>query len=139
MANKHVDVVTVGAGWTAGVLAEQLTRAGLTVVSLERGEIRDTALNFSHDHDELRYQVRRDMMINLQNETWTWRPGPKDTALPMRQYGSFNPGRGTGAPECTGPPSTGASTRPTFNTAPTTSSATEKRSFPWETGSRIGR
>jgi len=96
MANKHVDVVTVGAGWTAGVLAEQLTRAGLTVVSLERGEIRDTALNFSHDHDELRYQVRRDMMINLQNETWTWRPGPKDTALPMRQYGSFNPGRGTG-------------------------------------------
>ncbi len=96
MANKHVDVVTVGAGWTAGVLAEQLTRAGLTVVSLERGEIRDTALNFSHDHDELRYQVRRDMMINLQNETWTWRPSPKDTALPMRQYGSFNPGRGTG-------------------------------------------
>jgi len=79
-----------------GILAEQLTRAGLTVVSLERGEIRDTALNFSHDHDELRYQVRRDMMINLQNETWTWRPSPRDTALPMRQYGSFNPGRGTG-------------------------------------------
>jgi len=96
MANKHVDVVTVGAGWTGGILAEQLTRAGLTVVSLERGEIRDTALNFSHDHDELRYQVRRDMMINLQNETWTWRPSPRDTALPMRQYGSFNPGRGTG-------------------------------------------
>ncbi len=76
--------------------AEQLTRAGLKVVSLEQGEIRDTALNFSHDHDELRYQVRRDMMVDLQNETWTWRPSPKDTALPMRQYGSFNPGKGTG-------------------------------------------
>jgi gluconate 2-dehydrogenase alpha chain len=96
MANEHVDVVTVGAGWTAGVLAEQLTRAGLKVVSFEQGDIRDTALNFSHDHDELRYQVRRDMMVNLQNETWTWRPSPKDGALPMRQYGSFNPGMGTG-------------------------------------------
>ena len=96
MANEHVDVVTVGAGWTAGILAEQLTRAGLKVVSFEQGEIRDTALNFSHDHDELRYQVRRDMMVDLQNETWTWRPSPKDTALPMRQYGSFNPGKGTG-------------------------------------------
>lgn len=96
MANEHVDVVTVGAGWTGGILAEQLTRAGLKVVSFEQGEIRDTALNFSHDHDELRYQVRRDMMVDLQNETWTWRPSPKDTALPMRQYGSFNPGKGTG-------------------------------------------
>jgi len=96
MALPHVDVVTVGAGWTAGILAEQLTRAGLTVVSLEQGEIRDTELDFSHDHDELRYQVRRDMMVDLQNETWTWRPSPKDTALPMRQYGSFNPGKGTG-------------------------------------------
>lgn len=96
MANDHVDVVTIGAGWTAGILAEQLTRAGLTVVSLEQGEIRDTSLNFSHDHDELRYQVRRDMMVDLANETWTWRPSPKGTALPMRQYGSFNPGKGTG-------------------------------------------
>jgi gluconate 2-dehydrogenase alpha chain len=96
MALPHVNVVTIGAGWTAGILAEQLTRAGHTVVSLEQGEIRDTELNFSHDHDELRYQVRRDMMVDLQQETWTWRPSPKDTALPMRQYGSFNPGKGTG-------------------------------------------
>ena len=65
MANEHVDVVTVGAGWTAGILAEQLTRAGLKVVSLEQAEVGDTALNFSHDHDELRYQVRRDMMVDL--------------------------------------------------------------------------
>lgn len=96
MALPHVNVVTVGAGWTAGILAEQLTRAGQTVVSLEQGEIRDTELNFSHDHDELRYQVRRDMMVDLQQETWTWRPSPRETALPMRQYGSFNPGKGTG-------------------------------------------
>ena len=32
-----VDVVTVGAGWTGGILAQQLTAAGLKVVSLEQG------------------------------------------------------------------------------------------------------
>ncbi len=96
MQLPRVDVVTVGAGWTGGILAEQLTRAGLSVVSLEQGELRDTADDFSHNHDELRYQVRRDMMVDLANETWTWRPTPGDTALPMRQYGSFNPGKGVG-------------------------------------------
>jgi len=35
-------------------------------------------------------------MVDLSRETWTWRPSPKDTALPMRQYGSFNPHQGVG-------------------------------------------
>jgi len=91
-----VDVVTVGAGLTAGILAQQLTAAGKTVVSLEMGPERHTATNFAHDHDELRYQIRRDMMVDLQFETWTWRPNPKGTALPMRRYGAFNPGKGVG-------------------------------------------
>lgn len=96
--NKHVDVVTVGAGWTAGIIAQQLTAEGLSVVSLEQGPERTTNPDFTSpwEHDELRYQVRRDMMVNLDQETWTWRPSPKNTALPMRQYGSFNPGQGTG-------------------------------------------
>jgi len=91
-----VDVVTVGAGWTAGILAQQLTAAGLNVVSLEQGPWRTTENNYKHDHDELRYQIRRDMMVDLQQETWTWRPDPKSPSLPMRQYGSFNPGKGVG-------------------------------------------
>ena len=91
-----VDVVTIGAGWTAGILAQQLTAAGMTVVSLEQGPLRTTEENFQHPHDELRYQTRRDMMVDLSQETWTWRPGPSGTALPMRQYGSFNPGKGVG-------------------------------------------
>lgn len=93
-----VDVVTVGAGWTAGILAQQLTAEGLSVVSLEQGEMRQTDPDFQApwEHDELRYQVRRDMMVDLSQETWTWRPAPKDRALPMRQYGSFNPGKGVG-------------------------------------------
>jgi len=96
--NKKVDVVTVGAGFTAGILAQQLTAAGYSVVSLEQGPVRMTDPDFEapYEHDELRYQVRRDMMVDLQRETWTWRPSPKGTALPMRQYGSFNPGQGTG-------------------------------------------
>lgn len=91
-----VDVVTVGAGWTAGILAQQLTKAGLKVVSLEQGTWRMTDPDFTHDHDELRFQVRRDLMVDLAHETWTWRPNPKSPALPMRQYGSFNPGKGVG-------------------------------------------
>ncbi len=41
-----VDVVTVGAGWTAGILAQQLTAEGLSVVSLEQGEMRQTNPDF---------------------------------------------------------------------------------------------
>ncbi|MGI8643163.1 MAG: GMC family oxidoreductase [Thermomicrobiales bacterium] len=93
-----VDVVTVGAGWTSGILAQQLTAEGMSVVSLEQGPMRETHPDFTApwEHDELRYQVRRDMMVDLSQETWTWRPGPNNTALPMRQYGSFNPGKGVG-------------------------------------------
>jgi len=93
-----VEIVTVGAGWTAGILAQQLTAAGHQVVSLEQGPWRTTQDDFAspQPHDELRFQVRRDMMVDLQQETWTWRPSPTDTALPMRQYGAFNPGKGVG-------------------------------------------
>lgn len=93
-----VDVVTIGAGWTAGIIAQQLTAAGIKVVSLEQGPYRHTETNFAHPviHNELRFQVRRDMMVDLQEETWTWRPNPSAPSLPMRQYGSFNPGKGVG-------------------------------------------
>jgi gluconate 2-dehydrogenase alpha chain len=96
--NQKVDVVTVGAGWTAGIIAQQLTAQGLKVVSLEQGPMRETNPDFlsPYEHDELRYQVRREMMVDLSKETWTWRPSPKDPSLPMRQYGSFNPGEGVG-------------------------------------------
>jgi gluconate 2-dehydrogenase alpha chain len=94
--NQKVDVVTVGAGLVAGIMAYKLTEAGLSVVSLEQGPWLTTENDFSHNHDELRYNQRRDMMVDLARETWTWRPSPKDRALPMRQYGSFNPHQGVG-------------------------------------------
>jgi gluconate 2-dehydrogenase alpha chain len=94
--NQKVDVVTVGAGLVAGIMAYELTKAGLQVVSLEQGPWLTTDNDFTHNHDELRYNQRRDMMVDLSRETWTWRPSPKDRALPMRQYGSFNPHQGVG-------------------------------------------
>jgi gluconate 2-dehydrogenase alpha chain len=93
---KKVNVVTVGAGWTAAVFAQILTQAGLTVVSIEQGPERWANPDFEHNHDPLRYHVRHAMMVDLRKETWTWRPNPNAPTLPMRQYGSFNPGQGIG-------------------------------------------
>lgn len=91
-----VDVVTVGAGWTAAVLAWKLTEKGQRVVSIEAGPERWTTPDFEHNHDSLRYMTRKAMMYDISRETWTWRPNPDAPALPMRQYGAFHPGQGLG-------------------------------------------
>lgn len=92
----RVDAVTVGAGFTGAILAQQLTEAGLEVVSIERGRERWTDPNFLHNHDHLRHSRRFELMQDISRETWTWRPNPRMPSLPMRQLGSFHPGQGTG-------------------------------------------
>ena len=94
--DPQVDVVTVGAGLTASMLAAKLCTDGYQVRSLEQGASRWTYPEFAHDHDSLRYSVRYAMMVDLARESWTWRPDARSPALPMRQYGSFNPGEGLG-------------------------------------------
>jgi gluconate 2-dehydrogenase alpha chain len=94
--HKKVDVVTIGAGWTAAILAWKLTSAGHEVVSIEQGPARWADPHFQHNHDALRYSVRLAMMVNLAKETWTWRPDTSLPSLPMRQYGAFHPGQGLG-------------------------------------------
>ena len=47
-----VDVVTVGVGWTGGIIAAEAAKAGLKVVGLERGKTRGTE-DYQHEHDEL--------------------------------------------------------------------------------------
>jgi gluconate 2-dehydrogenase alpha chain len=94
--HRKVDVVTVGAGWTSAILGARLCPSGTEMVALEQGSARWAFPEFSHDHDSLRYSVRYAMMVDLARETWTWRPNPRAPALPMRQYGSFNPGEGLG-------------------------------------------
>jgi len=90
-----VDVVTVGVGWTGGIIAAECAKEGLKVVGLERGRERGTE-DFSIVHDEYRYAVRYDLMQDLSRETITFRNNRQQRALPMRQMGSFLLGEGLG-------------------------------------------
>ncbi len=83
-----VDVVTVGVGWTGGIIAAEATKAGLTVMGLERGKNRGTE-DYQHVHDELKYAVRYELMQDVAKETVTFRNNKDQKALPMRQQGSF--------------------------------------------------
>jgi gluconate 2-dehydrogenase alpha chain len=93
-----VDVVLVGFGWTAAIMAQELTDAGLEVLALERGADRRTVpdLATTHTQDELRYAVRHDLFENPARETLTFRNNVNQTALPMRHLGSFLPAAGVG-------------------------------------------
>ncbi|MFC3041467.1 GMC family oxidoreductase [Virgibacillus xinjiangensis] len=90
-----VEVVTVGVGWTAGIIAAELGKAGVKVVGLERGENRDTS-DFQMVHDEYRYALRYELMQDASRETLTFRNHREERALPIRQWGSFLPGEGVG-------------------------------------------
>ena len=95
---KPVDVVLVGFGWTASIMAQQLTEAGMQVLALERGKFRDTVPDFANTQiqDELRYAVRDGLFQEPARDTLTFRNSSEQTALPMRHLGSFLPGVGVG-------------------------------------------
>ncbi|QTM99554.1 GMC family oxidoreductase [Sediminibacillus dalangtanensis] len=90
-----VEVVTVGVGWTGGIIAAELAKEGVKVVGLERGKERSTE-DFQMVHDEYRYAIRYDLMQDLSKETLTFRNNRDERALPMRQLGSFLLGEGLG-------------------------------------------
>ena len=95
---KPVDVVTIGVGLTGTILAKELADTGLKVVGIERGRWRDTDPDFAMPgvHDELKYVRDKELMQDLSKETITFRNAMSETALPMRQLGSFLPGEGVG-------------------------------------------
>src|SRR2546426_2601354 len=95
---REVDAVIVGLGWTGGILAKELTEAGLKVVALERGDMRTTEKDYAvpNIRDELRYVIRHDLMQNTARDTLTIRNNPSQEALPMRRLGSFLPGEVVG-------------------------------------------
>src|SRR5262244_4450364 len=95
---RSADIVIVGLGWTGGILAKELADTGLSIVVLERGAPRDTNPDFMYPsvHDELRYAQRHELMQNVSRDTLTFRNNTSQTALPMRQLGSFLPGEGVG-------------------------------------------
>src|SRR5918911_5370610 len=93
-----VDVVFVGVGFTAAIIARELKDSSVRMVGLERGRRRDTVPDFQSPamHDELNYAVRMGLMQDVSKETVTVRNRPDQTALPMRQLGSFLPGTDIG-------------------------------------------
>jgi len=95
---KEVDAVMVGMGWTGSIMARELTKAGLTVIGLERGEDLSPRENFTLPavRDELRYSYRLELIQDPALETVTFRHRPAETALPMRRFGSFLPGNSVG-------------------------------------------
>lgn len=95
---KEVDAVLVGMGWTGSIMARELSRAGLSVVGLERGMDRKPAEAFALPgvRDELRYALRQELMLDPAVQTVTLRRDDSQTALPVRRFGSFLPGDGVG-------------------------------------------
>lgn len=93
---KPVDVVIAGGGFVGLTLAKEITqRTSLSVVVLERGQPRKLS-DYAAGMDELDYALRFRMMQNLSEETATHRHSLKASAVPIRQYGSFQPGTGVG-------------------------------------------
>lgn len=92
------EVVIVGLGWTGSVLGIELAKAGLDILALERGPDRRTVPDFEYPEviDELKYGIRFGFMQKPRNSTVTVRRSLTETALPMRQLGSFLPGDGVG-------------------------------------------
>jgi len=95
---REVDVVVVGLGWAGGILSKELAEAGLSVVALERGIMRDARSDYTVPsiRDELRYSERLELMQNTARDTLTVRNNPAQEALPMRKLGSFSPGETVG-------------------------------------------
>jgi gluconate 2-dehydrogenase alpha chain len=69
-------------------MARELTKAGLTVVGLERGAEKSPREDFAlpRIRDELKYRVRQELMLDTAIETHTLRNSPSELALPMRKW-----------------------------------------------------
>lgn len=92
------DVVVIGLGWSGSVIAEELARAGLKVVAIERGAWRDTATDFppSVDTDELRWATRKEILQPPSLETYTVRNNANQVALPVREWSNLTLGNNVG-------------------------------------------
>ena len=88
MATEKTDVVIVGVGAAGGIIAAELTKAGMKVIGLERGPRLQTA-DFE-PHDELRYFERQDLRPNPKTDPVTWRPNTNARANPMPSLNNGN-------------------------------------------------
>jgi gluconate 2-dehydrogenase alpha chain len=88
MATEKTDVVIVGAGAAGGILAAELSKAGMKVIGLERGPRLKTS-DFE-PHDELRYFQRQDLRPDPKRMPVTWRPNTNARATPMASQNNGN-------------------------------------------------
>jgi gluconate 2-dehydrogenase alpha chain len=88
MATEKTDVVIVGVGAVGGIVAAELSKAGMKVIGLERGPRLKTA-DFN-PHDELRYFQRLDLRPDPKRQPVTWRPNADARAnpVPRQDYGN---------------------------------------------------
>ncbi len=94
--SRSVDIVIVGGGWSGLLMAKEISsRTALEVLVLERGPSR-TLADYAAGMDEVDYDIRHRLMQSPAEQTVTHRHSLKDPAAPIRQYGSFKPGTGTG-------------------------------------------
>src|SRR5471032_393491 len=98
LKRAKADAVIVGLGWAGSLMANELTLAGLNVVAIERGAWRDTSSDFptTVDTDELRFATRRALMQPPALETLTFRNNVDQTALPLRDWNTYQFGIGVG-------------------------------------------
>ncbi len=91
---KPVDAVVVGSGVAGSIICMELANAGLSVLCLERGRMIEPQHDFvmPYTNDELKFDRHSDIFQNLSRETITIRNNMSETALPMRELGSFKPG-----------------------------------------------
>jgi gluconate 2-dehydrogenase alpha chain len=88
MATEKTDVVIVGVGAAGGILAAELSKAGMKVIGLERGPRLKTA-DFE-PHDELRYFQRQDLRPDPKRMPVTWRPNTNARARPIPSQNNGN-------------------------------------------------
>jgi gluconate 2-dehydrogenase alpha chain len=94
--HAEVDIVVVGVGCAGSIVAAELTKAGLSVVGLERGPVVEQQSR-EESRDELAYSKRHSPLTqNAAAETWTLRHDRSERALPLRAGASFMPGETIG-------------------------------------------
>jgi gluconate 2-dehydrogenase alpha chain len=91
---EKTDVAIVGFGWVGAIMAKELTEAGLNVVALERGPMRDTWPDGAYPQviDELTYNIRRKLFQDLSKSTVTIRHNTSQQAVPVSPAGGLPAG-----------------------------------------------
>lgn len=90
---QDVDFVVIGSGSAGGIIAKELSQAGLSVIVLEQGPYRKTA---DFKHDELSHWFALELLGSLQDFPQTFRRSEAEEAQPARDVPPLYYARGVG-------------------------------------------